>query len=845
MLQQPYVSRPEAEDFLKELQAALTTPVESPVLFHVWGIGGVGKSTLLKKIVQDFTTAAIPLVADSPIAFGFTEGIDTPVDLMQKLHGLLKNQFLNPSFFGRGFANQRDPFLDRYTQYFDAIHQLQREAPDGKGGVSPEQLGTVKQLLQGLAQVGGAAATATGNPIVGGALMTASKGTDAVVDGATLALSEKDRIQSLVQAHRATREKRDLQELLLNPLPRLTEAFVASLGQWSEQKPIILMLDTYEKADLATIDTWLWQSLLSNTNLQQYPIRVVVAGRYHLLRRQEWATLQQNRACVKCYGPEKFTPEQTQEYLAEIDITDPATVQRIYQVTKGWPYYLNKIRETPQAITLNSLTQDLATFLVNHLSPEMQEKAKQLAQTAACCRWFDATLIESLAQQLQISPPTFRNRSAQTQTACFAWLKEQTFVEPTAKGRLRVDDVARDVFRASLWQENQPMFERAHDLLARYFKAKSDQVVPASTATSEKYENPDWRELRAEYLYYLLFTQQPTSHNTWLSHLLEATYLRQALLVQLPLQAVMAESDLAEHPHLRYPIRQFLITIRPAIEYGWAVLEEDPIDYDYNATHFDLTKPKIDRAITACLNDGEDFKGLAQFVAAYYQSKRCSANQKKDRLQAAKNKVTSLKEREPSGLIADIYLYKLGSSFYVANLLEETVACCDAALTIKPDKHEALYNKGVALLALDRKKEAIAAYDASLALNLDKYEALYNKGLVLANLGRYEEAITAYDASLALNPDDYGVLNNKGCVLDKLGCYEEAIAAYDAALALQPDAHAALNNKGIALGNLGRYEEEIAAYDAALAVKPDKDVALCNKGIALGNLDRYEEAIAA
>ena len=99
MLQQPYVSRPEAEDFLKELQAALTTPVESPVLFHVWGIGGVGKSTLLKKIVQDFTTAAIPLVADSPIAFGFTEGIDTPVDLMQKLHGLLKNQFLNPSFF--------------------------------------------------------------------------------------------------------------------------------------------------------------------------------------------------------------------------------------------------------------------------------------------------------------------------------------------------------------------------------------------------------------------------------------------------------------------------------------------------------------------------------------------------------------------------------------------------------------------------------------------------------------------------------------------------------------------------------------------------------------------------
>ena len=505
---QPYVSRPEAEAFLAALADGIQAPQASPVVFHLWGIGGVGKSTLLRQVVATFPQAAMPLVNQLPIAFGTTEGIDHPADLMKKLHGLLKPQFLNPSLFGRNLRSQPDPFTERYTQYFDAIHQLNSTAPDGKSGASAEQLSQVKQLLKGLTQGGGALATMTGNPVVGGALVAASQGTDAVVEGASLALSEKDWIQGLVQSHRATRDKRDLQELLLDPLPHLTQAFVKSLGQWSAQKPIILMLDTYEKADLATTDLWLWRTLLSNTEVRRYPIRLVVAGRYNLLNRPEWQTVQQTSELVKPYGPEKFTPAQTQDYLAKIGIDDPATVERIHQVTKGWPYYLNKIRETQPSLNPEVLTQDLATFLVNHLPPAEQTAGKQLAQLAACCRWFDGPMIESLAQQFQLVPPLPQAGLAPGQAGCLTWLKEQTFVEPLSSGRWRLDDVARDVFRLALWQEDASRFKRTHDLLARYFKTKSSQVVTAQTPTSETYENPDWREPRGEYLYHLLFTGQ-------------------------------------------------------------------------------------------------------------------------------------------------------------------------------------------------------------------------------------------------------------------------------------------------------------------------------------------------
>ncbi|MEO0828435.1 MAG: hypothetical protein AAFY67_22815, partial [Cyanobacteria bacterium J06642_9] len=472
MPQQPYVSRPEAEEFLAALDIALKSPTDNPVVFHVWGIGGVGKSTLLKKLVEDRPNFAIPLNNKNLIAFGQTEGINTPVALMRKLHGLLEPQFLNPSWFGRGLRSKPDPFTECYTQYFDAIHQLQDEAPNGNIGTSAEQVGLVKSLLKGLVQGGGALATISGNPVAGGVLTTASQGTDAVVDSVSLALSEKDRIQSLIASHKATRARRDLQELLLEPLPKLTQAFVKSLSQWSTQKPIVLVLDTYEKAELVTIDTWLWRTLLSNTNIWQYSIRLVIAGRYNLLKRQDWATVQQNNEIIKLYGPDTFTQTQTEEYLAKIHITDPAKVDRIVRVTKGWPYYLNKIRENQKSIDPEAFTQDLATFLVNHLPSADRATGKRLAQIAACCRWFDNRLIEFLVQQFKLLPPLLRDDAASDQSACFTWLKEQTFVEPSLGGGFRLDDVARDVFWASLWQEDRPTFERTHDLLARYFKAQ-------------------------------------------------------------------------------------------------------------------------------------------------------------------------------------------------------------------------------------------------------------------------------------------------------------------------------------------------------------------------------------
>lgn len=163
-----------------------------------------------------------------------------------------------------------------------------------------------------------------------------------------------------------------------------------------------------------------------------------------------------------------------------------------------------------------------------------------------------------------------------------------------------------------------------------------------------------------------------------------------------------------------------------------------------------------------------------------------------------------------------------------------------------PDQKAALFlEQGNVFTANQDYEEAIAAYDQALAIKPDKYEALNNKGNALGNLGRYEEAIAAYDQALFIKPDDHEVLYSKGIALRNLGRYEEAIAAYDHALAIKPDKYEALDNKGYALTLLKRFEEAEACFNQAITINPDHANAWYNKGVLYGLQGKVESAIDA
>jgi tetratricopeptide (TPR) repeat protein len=657
-----------------------------------------------------------------------------------------------------------------------------------------------------------------------------------VIKTASESISLTDRFNDFLNRMDVTRGNVERQKLIKEPLPVLTKAFAASLRAKAEQQPVLLLFDTYEKV-IPEIDRWLWHWLLANNELHDMAVRIVITGRNDILKQEGWRKLQQDRVFIYSKGVKRFNSNLTKVYLWQIGVRQEEYFERFYSITKGLPYYLNLIREKlydGQSVELNltRLAQNIEDLFFQETDSDKKRLMSQVSRVAACCQSFDRGLIKHLLAQLEL-PLIVDGKD------CYDWLKSQHFFE---EGQDRLDDVARDVFRKLLWQEEWEVFSQVHSLLADYFRTKSDRYASPESSYVDKYENDDWLKARSEYLYHRLFADRVDTKE-FVGYLLESLYFRENKLVQVPLQGILAESDLDQHPFLSAQGRQFLIKVKPAITNTWAVLEESPIDYKYNKWQWNLSKSEIDAAISTCLDTNEQI-GLAKFMLLYCKSKRSRDSEKFDWLMRAKEQVKQFEiRRESTKFICDLLCSKIANSLYELEMYEEVISAYDRVLEINSDDHIALSNKGIALRHLGRYEEAIIAYDQALAIKPDLHQAFYNKGFALRQLGRYEDAITAYDQALATKPDLHQAFFGKGVALGRLGRYDESIAVFDEYLAIKPDDHEAFVNKGIALRQLGNYEEEVAAYVQALAIKPDLHQAFFGKGVALGRLGRYDESI--
>jgi signal recognition particle GTPase len=101
----PYISRKPAEDIENALSQGLETPNASPVAFHVWGVGGVGKTTLRGKLKEDYTNKA----DFTEISFGETQNIANPIEI---LHTFYEN--LPPIPLLQKDIINKDPFKELY-----------------------------------------------------------------------------------------------------------------------------------------------------------------------------------------------------------------------------------------------------------------------------------------------------------------------------------------------------------------------------------------------------------------------------------------------------------------------------------------------------------------------------------------------------------------------------------------------------------------------------------------------------------------------------------------------------------------------------------------------------------
>lgn len=207
---------------------------------------------------------------------------------------------------------------------------------------------------------------------------------------------------------------------------------------------------------------------------------------------------------------------------------------------------------------------------------------------------------------------------------------------------------------------------------------------------------------------------------------------------------------------------------------------------------------------------------------------------------------------------------------------EEAIRFYDEAIGKYPKLADAYFNKGLALIQLDRPEEAYESFSQALEIENSFHEARLARAeaaLRLKKLIQAEDdlkllaqtyrdsshfylvrgnfymdqhntsaAFADFDRAITLDPENAQALVNRGAILFEEGKNTQARDDFEKALLSNPTLKEALNNMGLVLLREHRYEEALGYFDKVLIRVPNDPYALNNKGEALLHLGKTEDA---
>jgi tetratricopeptide (TPR) repeat protein len=864
-----YIERDEAKRLRQSFAAALKKHQEQPLLFNICGIGGVGKTTLLGRLKDDHAAEVDFL----EICFAKTREIETPLKLMRKLH----QQGIELLLLGGLMIS--DTFTEQNRQFEATLFELSQYSIDGSAN-SREDAKKITSWFERSIWLGVIGLTATASKPI--SLDISGAGFPALTSVGEDMEGWQEWIQQRVRNHPATKDRPDLQSLMLEPVAKLTQAFANSMMQIAQSRgrSIVLVLDTYEKAQ-PYLNQWLWQSLVEDTSLSSAPVRLVVIGRRPLQSDESWRKLHQDRQLLHETQLSKFSKKYTEDYLNQIGIENRGIQAKIYKATKGLPYYLNWVRDQKEKGSepdFSKGNQAIAELLLQGLDAPQ----RKILQVFACCRWFDRSMIRDLIKNDAFG----LQQDANNAENYFEWLKKSDFIDST-EGHYCLDDVARDVFRQAYFQDDRNQFRKTNAMLADYFKKQADETVDPQSLLPDPYEDEDWRKSISEFLYYGLFGKGREGLIQYIEHVFVSAYLRQPDVSLAPFAFICAEMSEENKYLLPTATDKFFKDSSMAIGLGAHALNVYPITYEFKSEDKNMLSEKdievfskqVETSIQHLLGYVKDSRedSLGKCIGLLYKSLRSSTSTNElEVLKQSKDMSDKLSIYCHSKLISSIlsnicdllvisghYEYSLncyqkilnlnqgstsifiGQGFALLSLkrYDEALESFEKAIELDSKSVEALVNQGVALLSLDRDKDTIKGLQKAISIDPGCVSARLSIGNAFINLERYEEALENSQEVIDINPESINAWTIKGSSLFGLEKYEEALESYQQAISLDPNSVDAWTNKGATLLQLSRYDEALETSLQAINIDPKGSSAWMNKGSALLSLGKQAEAL--
>jgi len=165
------------------------------------------------------------------------------------------------------------------------------------------------------------------------------------------------------------------------------------------------------------------------------------------------------------------------------------------------------------------------------------------------------------------------------------------------------------------------------------------------------------------------------------------------------------------------------------------------------------------------------------------------------------------------------------------------------AAQIRPNYWAPHYNRGLALLDMNRTAEALAAFDRAASLKSDEANIFDSLGRAHSALGDKDKAIRSFNRALEIEPRMIESLNNLGTVYFTEGNYAMAERYFKEAVQVRPQAKAANFNLALCYSRQNRLTESAREFEEYLKSAPLDAQARYELGLVYERAGRREDAV--
>jgi len=417
----------------------LAAPALPKRLFIVHGVGGVGKSSLLRMFRLHCKSVGVP------VALASGDEQKSALEVLTRWADDLKADGVALPEFGKTH--------EHYRAIQAKVDTQAKKAQDARGRA---------------ADIAGKAASKTaeaaGGVLAGAAIGSVIPGIGTAIGSALGGVLGGMGAEALVDWLRGFLTKPDI-DLLLDPAKKLTADFLNDVANAANKRRIVLMLDTFEQ--MTALEDW------TREVAQQLPANVllVIAGRALPNWSRAWAGWMAN-AQVEELRPmsEDDMRELVRRYYAMLrgGEPDPKQVEAIIRFARGLPMVVTSavqlwVRYPDTVGDFQAIKPYVVADLVDRLMEGVPKAMVPALEAAAAVRWFDQPILRAVMAQEDV-------RDAYNE------LRRFPFVRTRAEG-LALHDAVREIMDENLRVQDAERHRELHERAAAYFEKRLEKAT--------------------------------------------------------------------------------------------------------------------------------------------------------------------------------------------------------------------------------------------------------------------------------------------------------------------------------------------------------------------------------